>query len=190
MLAARSEIPLLLSHTVLFGVSFYMNAEDILPPFSDSEHTASPHWLWGGCGSRSCWRIPAFLLTGLPSATSLLKRQSTIPLTSHHPVCWCVPGEMVGVGGSLLPPGHMHQRESFLNGACVHSHANTVISVICMHLLTQGKHAKILGKPWILGLWTVLFIFLVVQMCSNAVVWLAVKIYAVSKFEEVANFCN
>lgn len=43
LLLAAPVIPLLFSHVVLFGVSFYINAEDILPPFSDSEHAASPH---------------------------------------------------------------------------------------------------------------------------------------------------
>lgn len=42
LLAAR-EIPLLFSHVLLFGVSFYMNVEGMLPPFSDSEHAVSPH---------------------------------------------------------------------------------------------------------------------------------------------------
>lgn len=43
LLLAAPEIPLLFSHVVLFGVPFYRNAEDILSPFSDSEHAASPH---------------------------------------------------------------------------------------------------------------------------------------------------
>lgn len=73
-----AEILLLFSRFDLFGVSFYINAEDILPLFSNSEHAASPHWLWGGCGSRSCWSIPACLLMGSPGAASLLK-------TKHHP---------------------------------------------------------------------------------------------------------
>lgn len=38
-----AEILLLFSRFDLFGVSFYINAEDILPLFSNSEHAASPH---------------------------------------------------------------------------------------------------------------------------------------------------
>lgn len=57
----------------------------------------------------------------------------------------------MGVRGSPLPPGHMHRSESFLNGACVHSHVSTVLSVICICLLTWGKKCKNAGEALSFG---------------------------------------
>lgn len=66
--------------------------------------------------------------------------------------------------------GHVLRWESLLNWACVSSCASTFWSLICVCLLAWGKNARTLEKPWIFGVGVVLFVFLVVQKCPNALV--------------------
>lgn len=150
LLLAAAEILLLFWHVVLFRLSFYTNRGDVLPPVSNSERTVSPHCLWGGYGCSSCWSIPPCHLMGSAIAASL-------PGTKHHPSpspasllvgSW---GGMVGGSGAPLAAGHMLQWESFLNWACVHSHASTISSFICICLLSWDKNVRVLEKPWFWG---------------------------------------
>lgn len=144
----------------------------MLPLVSNSERTVRPHCLWGGCGSRSCQSIPP----RHPMGSAILhpfRGQSTIPLPYQPPA-------------SLLADswgGIMGGREGFysLQAICSEGKASeiehvcisvlvTVRSLICICLVAWGKNARTLEKPWIFGVGVVMFVFLVVQRCPDALV--------------------
>lgn len=149
LLLAAAEIPLLFWHVVLFGVSFSTNGGVILPPVSNSEHAASPHCLWGGCGSRSCGRIPPCHPTGTAIAASLLG-------TKHHPGPLPATSQFAGGflgrhGGGERVSTPSRPQETFLKWACVCSSASHSLIFdlhVCVCMGQKGKHA---GEA--LGFW-------------------------------------
>lgn len=160
LLLAAAEMLLLFWHVVLFWVLFYTNGGDILPAVSNSERPARLHCL-GGLWKQKLLEHPSLPSNGLsrrciPSGDKAL----SLSLTSQFA------GGFLGRHGG----GHMLQWESLLNWACVSSCAGTFWSSICVCLLTWGKNARTLEKPWIFGVGVVLFVFLVVQKCPNALV--------------------